>query len=73
MLVFLVILLVVAFIVSKYITIEQVGLADKEGILSRFSDTYTQEDTFRSEGMASWKVYDVLMWIVKSGEYAPAA
>ena len=71
-LVLLVILVVAAIFVSKYISIEQIGLADKPGILSRFSDSYSQEDTFRSVGMANWKVYDVVMWIIKSGEYAPA-
>ena len=68
----IIVLLVAAFFISKYITIEQVGLADKPGILSRFNDSYAYEDTFRSQGMENWKVYDVLMWIIKSGEYAPA-
>ena len=68
-----VIVLVVAFFVSRYVTIEQVGLADTPGILYRFSDTYSPEDTFRSVGMANWKAYDILMWIIKSGEYTPAS
>ncbi len=68
----LVLALIVAFFVSKYVTVEQIKLADTPGILSRFSDAYTQEDTFRSQGMEKWKVYDVLLWIMKSGEYTPA-
>ena len=67
----LIVILVAAFFVSKYITIDQIGLADTPGILSRFSDTYADDATFRSVGMAEWKVYDILMWIVKSGEYSP--
>ena len=71
-LVLIVILVVAAIFVSKYISIDQVGLADTPGILCRFSDSYTQEATFRTEGMEKWKVYDVVMWIIKSGEYTPA-
>ena len=67
----LIALLVAAFFISKYITIDQIGLADTAGILSRFSDNYSDEATFRTEGMADWKVYDILMWIIKSGEYSP--
>ncbi len=67
----LIALLVAAFFISKYITIDQIGLADTTGILSRFSDAYSPEATFRTEEMADWKVYDILMWIVKSGEYSP--
>ena len=66
-----VIVLVAGFFISKYVTVEQVGLADTPGILSRFSDTYSPEETFRDAGLAGWKVYDVLMWIIKSGDYAP--
>ena len=69
----IVVLIVIAIVISKYITIEQVGLADTQGILSRFSDAYTQEDTFRTAGVADWKVYDVFMWIIKSGDYSPAS
>ena len=71
-LVIIVIIFAAAFFVSKYITIDQIGLADKPGILSRFNDSFSQEDTFRSVGMADWKVYDVMMWIIKNGDYAPA-
>jgi len=69
----IVIVLVLGFFVSRYITVEQIGIADTPGILYRFSDTYTQEDTLRSAGLADWKVYDVLMWIIKSGDYTPAS
>ena len=67
-----VIIMVAAFFVSKYITVDQIGLADKPGILARFDDKFSQEDTLRSVGMADWKVYDVMMWIIKSGDYVPA-
>ena len=70
-LVVIVIILVAAFFVSKYITVEQIGIADTPGILSRFDDSFAQDATLRSEGMENWKVYDVLMWIVKSGNYVP--
>jgi len=68
-----IIVLVAAFFVSKYVTIDQIGIADKPGIVSRFSDSYSDEDTFRTLGMANWKVYDVFMWIIKSGDYSPAS
>ena len=72
-LVIVVVLLVAAFFISKYITVEQIGLADTTGILSRFDDSYAQDATFRTEGMENWKVYDIMMWIIKSGEYSPAS
>ena len=69
----IVIILVAGFFVSKYVTVDQIKIADVPGILSRFSDAYAPEDTLRSIGMADWKVYDVIMWIIKSGDYTPAS
>ena len=50
----IIVLLVAAFFISKYITIEQVGLADKPGILSRLTSAsfaykpcYIDVDYFR--------------------------
>lgn len=68
----LIIALVVGFFVSKYVTCDQIGIADKDGILHRFNETYPEEATLRTEGMANWKVYDFIMWIIKSGDYVPA-
>ena len=70
--VIIVLLLIVGFFVSKYITCEKIGIADTPGILHRFNDTYPNEATLRSEGMENWKVYDFMMWIIKSGNYQPA-
>ena len=70
--VIVIIALIVGFFVSKYVTCDQIGIADKAGILHRFNETYPEEATLRTEGMADWKVYDFMMWIIKSGEYQPA-
>lgn len=70
--VIVVLALIAGFVLSKIYTIEQVGLADKEGILSNFDEKYAQEDTFRSLGMETWKVWDVIVWIVKSGNHEPS-
>lgn len=71
-LVIVVIVLVAGFFISKYITCDQIGIADKTGILHRFNETYPEEASLRTEGMENWKVYDFIMWIVKSGDYQPA-
>ena len=76
--VLVVIVVVAAFLIgSRFITMENldswgVHIVDQEGLLSQFdSEHFTNEDTLRSQGMASWKVWDVMMWIIKSGDYQP--
>ena len=66
-----IIALIIGFVLSKIYTIEQVGLADKEGLLSQFDSKYDEKETFRSLGMENWKVWDIIMWIIKSGNYEP--
>ncbi|MCI7402022.1 MAG: hypothetical protein MSH40_05035 [Christensenella sp.] len=66
-----IIALILGFVLSKIYTIEQAGLADREGLLSQFDDKYEQQDTFRSLGMENWKIWDVLLWIIKSGNHEP--
>lgn len=63
--------LIAGFVLSKLYTIEQVGLADTPGILANFDAKYSQEDTFRTQNMQNWKVWDILVWIVKSGNHEP--
>jgi len=70
--VIIVLVLIAGFFVSKYVTCEKIGIADSEGILHRFNESYPNEATLRSEGMENWKVYDFMMWIIKSGDYQPA-
>ena len=67
----IIIALVLVFLVSRFVTVEQIGLADKEGVLSQFDDSYAETDTFRSLGMANWTAWDMFMWIIKSGNYEP--
>ena len=69
--VIVVIALVAGFFISKYVTVEQVNLADTPGILHRFNEDYDKDATLRSVGMENWKVYDVIVWIIKSGDYDP--
>ena len=66
-----IIALILGFVLSKIYTIEQAGLADREGLLSQFDDKYEQQDTFRSLGMENWKIWDVILWIIKSGNHKP--
>ena len=70
--VIVIIVLALCFVASRFVTIEQIGFADKTGILHRFNETYPEEATLRTEGMEGWRVYDFIMWVIKSGNYQPA-
>ena len=61
--------LVLGFVISRFVSVDQAGIADQEGILSRFDDKYSESDTLRSQGMENWAVWDFVMWIIKSGDY----
>lgn len=75
----LLLVLIAAFAFSKIFTINEMDskfgttMADQEGILYNFDATkYKETDTFRSIGLDNWKLWDVFVWIIKSGNYTPS-